>query len=286
MRKAIFLISFLIVGLFALWQIKLSALAEQSGSSPESSVSSRIKTAYDWLVGKGDNYGVTDAADWNSATTYAWGSYWNRIMEAAAWEPDGTLTVGEVSPGKTFYSASEDRTQKTGTGTIYSTQSLATKDDYLGTYKGEEAAWSQVSGSPFSPYTGLESGSVYQDSRTGLWWSARSSSAVADNSFTLSGDGVSPTDGAAIGICTTLNTNNFGGKSNWYLPTQKELMQAYIDGIYSQTGSTFATTSSFWSSTEYSNDPTIAWYVHLCSGYTSNNLKTTATYYARCVRRD
>ena len=60
------IISMLILGLFGLWQMGVNVLAEQSGSSPESNASSRIKTAYDWLVAKGSNYGSTDAADWTN----------------------------------------------------------------------------------------------------------------------------------------------------------------------------------------------------------------------------
>jgi len=120
--KKIFIISCLILGLFGLWQVKLIVFAETSGSSPESGTSSRIKTAYDWLVAKGTNYGSTDAPDWDSATTYPWGTWWNRIMESAAWEPEGSATETDVLSDKTFYSGSNNRTVKTGT---MSTQTLS-----------------------------------------------------------------------------------------------------------------------------------------------------------------
>jgi len=274
----------LFLATFGLWQIGSTVFAEQSGSSPESGASSRIKTAYDWLVAKGTNYGETDASDWSNN----WGSMWNRIMESAAWEPDGTATEADVASTKTFYAGNGDRTIKTGTAPAafdYSTQRLATKDDYLGTYKAEESTWTAVSGSPFAGFgaLNLETGTVKQDSRTGLWWSA-SSTTYPTNQFTLSADGVRPTGGEAIAFCNALNTASYGGNTDWYLPTQKELMTAYINDIYSQ-DPTFATESYFWSSTELSAYPGYAWRVFLNNGITVGNGKGTG-YSVRCVRRD
>jgi len=82
----------LIIIVLGFYQITRTVTAEQSGSSPESGSDSRITTAYDDLVAKGDNYGSTDADDWAND----WGINWNRIMEAAFWEPDGTATTGTV----------------------------------------------------------------------------------------------------------------------------------------------------------------------------------------------
>jgi len=101
------------------------------------------------------------------------------------------------------------------------------------------------------------------------------------NSFTWQGVGVRPTGGDAIGFCDALNTANFAGNNDWYLPTQKELQQVYIDGSannLSRPG------YYFWSSTEsYSNSAT-AWRVALNFGYTNTNTKTNR-YNVRCVRR-
>lgn len=303
----------LFLAIFGLWQIDSTVFAEKSGSSPESGATSRIKTAYDWLVAKGTNYGAADASDWSNN----WGSMWNRIMESAAWEPDGTAEASEVVSGETFYAGNGDRTIKTGTLTLsgdattsdvatgktfysnsltkltgtappafdYSTQRLATKDDYQGTYKAEESSWTAVSGSPFAGFAALnlKTGTVKQDSRTGLWWSA-SSTTYPTNVFTLSADGERPTGGQAIAFCDALNTASYGDKTDWYLPTQKELMTAYINGIYSQ-DPTFATTSNFWSSTEVSGNPGHAWNVFLSFGSTVFNGKGNALS-VRCVRRD
>lgn len=280
------LISFIMMlSLVSLVAVKTTVLAEQTGSSPESGATSRIKTAYDWLVAKGANYGATDASDWSNN----WGSMWNRIMESAAWEPDGTATEADVASTKTFYAGNGDRTIKTGTAppaVDYSTQKLATKDDWFGTYKAEESSWTAVSGSPFAGFAALnlDSGTVKQDSRTGLWWSA-SSTTYPTNQFTLSADGARPTGGQAIAFCDALNTASYGGKTDWYLPTQKELMTAYINGIYSQ-DPTFATTSNFWSSTEYSVNSGNAWSVNLYDGNAVNFHFKGNAYSVRCVRRD
>jgi len=63
----------------------------------------------------------------------------------------------------------------------------------------------------------------------------------------------------------------------WRLPTRVELVQAFDEGVL--TGDN----RYFWSSTEYYNSPTYAWYVYLGSGNTYNYTKTNQ-YYVRCVR--
>lgn len=104
---------------------------------------------------------------------------------------------------------------------------------------------------------------------------------TTSNSFTLTADGSRPTGGNAIGFCGALNSANFGGYNNWYLPTQKQLQQAYIDGSANNLD---RPGYNFWSSSEKSWDPTNAWNVNLNNGNTNNNIKTNL-YYVRCVRR-
>lgn len=312
----------MMLSLVSLVAVKTTVLAEQTGSSPESGATSRIKTAYDWLVAKGTNYGATDASDWSNN----WGSMWNRIMESAAWEPDGTAEASEVVSGETFYAGNGDRTIKTGTlslsgnattsdvatgktfysnsltkltGTAppafdYSTQSKVIWDDYKNDGSadvdnaGEESAWSNTAGA-------VDTG-VWKDSRTGLYWSANQGGIT--NLFTVASCDYFSTSprgsytggdddcGLAINHCAALNLASGGTSStDWYLPSQKELMQAYLNGIYNQTNTTFATTSGFWSSTETSGDPGYAWRVNLHNGGTGSYPKANAVS-VRCVRRD
>ena len=173
---------------------------------------------------------------------------------------------------------------------FYKLQKYEYVDDATSTnkYIGEDSTWITASGSPFSTTgTTLNSGAVKVDLATGLWWSDRSSSTMDDN-FTLTPDnntGV-PVGGSAIAFCAALATANFGGHNDWYLPTQKQLMQAYVDGSNYNPGSGANLPSSgynFWSSTEYYNVPAAAWVVTLSTGYTNGYTKVTLTY-VRCVR--
>ena len=183
-------------------------------------------------------------------------------------------------------------------------------------YTAEEGTWSNVSGSPFNAgfatsstplnyfpvgaQVYLMSGVVKQDNRTGLWWSdAASTGAVTavatstTNIFTLTGsagvgDGTRPwdtatttvTNGNSINFCNALNDISFGGHTDWYLPTQKQLMQAYINGSANNLPNPGF---NFWSSTELYNNTAYAWTVYLGFGTTNPNTKPTSTY-VRCVR--
>jgi len=212
----------------------------------------------------------------------------------------GTATPANVATGTTFFGASQSNwTLQTGTFDPWSPQRLQTVDDATTTneYILEEATWSAVTGSPFSGYdainyqggTNLYSGAVKQDTRTGLWWSdimaVGATASTTSNSFTLTADGSRPTGGYAIGFCNALNSydspNGFAGHNDWYLPTQKELQQAYIDGSANNLDRPAYT---FWSSTEHTNDAPNAWSVYLNAGHTNNYTKTTL-FNVRCVRR-
>ena len=306
--KKIFIISCLILALFGLSQITQTVFAEGgTGSIPSSGATSRIKTLDDVLTGLG--FGSTATGAWGD-----WGAMWNRIYSAGIWNATlgdavagevfsgkkfyaganrtlltgifsftGDAAVGDVVTGKTFYAGSS--TKQTGIGPAlidYSLQKNATEDDSLGIYKDEESTWTNEADGTVGALL-LSSGEIKKDSRTGLIWSAASSGTYT-NSFTALTDGTRPTNGNSVGFCNGLNSNTYGGKTTWYLPTQKELMQAYIDGIYSQ-DTVFGTTSYFWSSSEYSDDSTNAWNVYLYNGITLNNDKGNS-YDVRCVRRD
>lgn len=181
------------------WTTITSVKAEQSGTSPESGSTSHLKEAYEWLVSKGVNYGATDAADWSNN----WGTMWNRIMEAAAWEPDGAATAAEVPMSLTYHAGNNDRTIQTGT--LYSTWELQEYDDLKCTennretnnacsagqfeYVGEEGTWTlkatggtAVSVTDNAVTLTIASNRVYMDNRTKLYWSDRSNTNT-DNEF-------------------------------------------------------------------------------------------------------
>lgn len=266
--------------------------AEQSGSSPDSGgATSVLVGGYNLLVSKGTNYGSSSSPDW----TNNWGTYWNRIMYSATWEPDGTATASDVLSGKTFYAGSANRTIKTGTavsfGPDYSEQQYVVYDDLSGVdYEGEESEWTNTNA--------LSGSEVWYDTRTGLYW-ARSEPSTSTNLFTISTcdfysteprgdyDGSDGDCGNAINACGTLSLASTQGESNdtdWYLPSQKEIKQAFIDGMYNQAGSSFTTGNYYWSTTE-DDDDTRAWQSNAATGLNYNNVKTN-TYDVHCVRRD
>jgi len=220
------------------------------------------------------------------------------------WTFLGDAAVDQVLEGKKFYSNSG--TLLTGTYTPptpidFSNMQYSTYDDYAGgdylgwggtltdDYQGEESEWSNMS---------VGEDIAWRDERTGVYWSAHQG--TMSNIFTMAScdyftsiprssyDGSDSDCGLAINYCATLD---FAGRTDWYLPSQKELMQAYIDGIYNQAGideasaAAFVTDNYYWSSSEVSNNSNNAWNVNLNNGNTNNNNKTNTNNGVRCVSR-
>ena len=110
----------------------------------------------------------------------------------------------------------------------------------------------------------------------------------------------------AVNYCNNLNEE---GKTDWRLPSQRELMLIWLLGgssnvtsgdknntgvgsaskpvntpyLYQQSGLTAFSADYYWSATEYSDGSYYAWYVSFSSGYTYSYPKTYR-YYVRCVR--
>ncbi|MFO8089260.1 MAG: serpin family protein [Desulfatiglandaceae bacterium] len=85
----------------------------------------------------------------------------------------------------------------------------------------------------------------------------------------------------------TLNDNSFGGHSDWRLPNLKELQTivhygrhdtAAFDAYFPDTASW-----SYWSSTTYAGDASVAWLIFFRDGILTNYYKS-GTYYVRAVR--
>ena len=268
------IIAILSIGIFVVGD----TLAEQATGTPESGEDSILRETYDNLNGLG--YGSEEGS---------YSGIWNRIISSANWVPNGTVSEDKVFPGYTFYNGS--RTLKTGTLDYpnYEAQSLQAKDFSIANGSASWSPWEKTNTSP----------EVWHDKRSGLYWS--SSQGNFTNSFTIStctffsttkrGDynGGDPTNcGNAIEKCATLSLDANGDGTNetkWYLPTQAELMQAYLNGIYLRTNTTWATGNNFWSSTENQNNISTAWCVSLYNGTTNLNSKTYS-YAVRCVLRD
>ena len=180
-----------------------------------------------------------------------------------------------VVSGKTFYNSS--RTQATGTKLVVSNcPTQQWHDSHASATQGNNCnvAW----GANVS-VTGAEK----KDPVTGLIWSnllinnAGTVAFSAGSNSTWSWDGTTDADNIAVGGKTAALLCSERGDS-WRLPTEKELMQAYIDGsFWNLTQPSYG----FWSLTEYS--AANAWYVSLYSGFTGNNSKTSS-YQVRCVR--
>lgn len=338
MRRCLFFASFVLLFTIGIWRLYSTALAEQSGSSPESGTTSRITEGYEWLVAKGTNYGGSDAPDWSNN----WGTYWNRIAEAAAWEPDGSASAAEMPTGLTFYGSQNDRTLLTGT--LYLNWLFQAYDDVKCSgnngesssacaadqqeYTGEEGTWTLTSsgGSAASVTDNavtatLTTNKVYRDNRTLLYWTDKTSGTL-DNEFAyVNGDDrTSPTgnscnfnstgsanqycdnqdpnaayaednDVSAADFCLNLalDADNVDGDSDgttgtetdWRLPSQKEAMAAYANGIENNSP---VSTGLLWTSTEFATSSSTGWQANLGTGAVTNVAKNLNTNVV-CVRR-
>ena len=219
--------------------------------TPATGDASRLNTLYKAL--KTVSYG-------DELTNHSWGNWgimWNRIYSAAVWTPnDATATVGDVVNGKTFY-AGNNRTLQTGIYTIpfvdFVGQSLCQYDN-----SGSPCTPLLSTAIPETTWTNTAT-NVWKDDRTGLYWTEKKSAAT--NSFTYgcgfftnprgSWNGIGC--GNVVNACASLSQVAVTGqsaKTDWYLPTYKELQQAYNDKMLSKTGSVFTGSAYFASSTE------------------------------------
>lgn len=170
-------------------------------------------------------------------------------------------------------------------------------------YTGEEGDWTLYTDSDLNGAL-VASGMVFKDERTGLFWadcydstSGQGSCDTLTNSFTI-GTGCSDaviiagecdssmyqTKGNAIQYCLDLSLDADGDgtdETDWRLPTQKELMQAYINGAANNLPN--AGGLNFWSATEVYSSTANAWNVVLYYGRTLNANKGNG-YNVRCAR--
>ena len=274
-RIEILLITLISVVILATFVVS-NTMAEQDGSSPDSGENSLLKETYNTLVGL--DYGVETGSN---------GVIWNRIMSASTWDPVGTATAEDVAEGVTFYG--DERTLETGTlaGIDYENMELQTYD-YKTNNGDTYPTWTMTNSSP----------EVWKDERTGLYWGPRLS--YVTNNFNVAAcdffssvprgsyDGSDADCGVAINLCATETTdaNNDGTPDvNWYLPTQADAMQGYLDGVVNATNISWANPDYlFWTSTGATTVSTSAWYVRYDYGYFSMYAKSSSSN-VRCVLR-
>lgn len=110
---------------------------------------------------------------------------------------------------------------------------------------------------------------LYRDRLTGLTWAEP----TAGSTYTWS---------SAMSYC---DGSTFAGQNDWRPPTQKEAMQAYVDGIYSlhASGVFSIGSSNYWSATTSSLSASQAFYFTMSQGQVVAQNKTQ-TYKPVCVR--
>ncbi|MEI6054088.1 MAG: DUF1566 domain-containing protein [Candidatus Saccharibacteria bacterium] len=243
---------------------------EQSSGTPESNSTSYIQSLYTDL--QTSNYG-------SDTTSPDWGTYWNRVKTAAQFTPSGTATASNVNKGKTFYGP--DRTLQTGTDAPGYCPTQQYYDSYgapvtQNTNCTDTLTWT-------TPTDGI-AGTEKKDPRSGLIWSNLLLNSAGTVTFSLitnttfSWDASAASNIAVGGKTATQLCSERG--NGWRLPTQKEIMQAYINGAAFNLSMTW--NLYFWSSTE--SGETTAWYSLLSTGTTYSIVKTTANRQVRCVR--
>jgi hypothetical protein len=297
MKKTVLILICFVIFLGTSVGIVTQIFAEQGNLSPESGSTSRLKTISDSLTSLG--FGSNISGSWGD-----WGNMWNRIYSASTWTPNtsNNAAAGDIISGKKLY-AGDNRNEITGTAviaadySIFKNQSFCQKEN-----TGAPCTAVQPAPSPATTWTNTAT-AVWRDDRTGLYWSDTISISNANN-FSLAscpfftsnprgsygGSDITNCGAAnnAINTCANLSRVAVTGesaKTDWYLPTGAELLQAYNNNMYGLAGSVFTTIYPFWSSSEYSGNSAYALIVRLSDG-DSGNIKKTNVYQVRCVSRD
>jgi hypothetical protein len=172
----------------------------------------------------------------------------------------------------------------TGQGFTGGSQAKGGIDDYnnTGSPPSDRYAkgWTQCTSGNSYCGTG-DSGADAKDNSTGLVWSmpcnGSGCSSFSDSSpltYTWGTSGGNNNSASSTALCAN--------HSGWFLPHQKQLMQAYIDGSYGNLEAS-GVDRAYWSGTTVSNGVTSAWYTYLDEGFTFYTAKTSINS-VRCVR--
>lgn len=200
------------------WKVQ----AETYPGGTDNGLTSRIKELSDSLAALG--HGTTTANP-------DWGAMWNRIKTAATWTPPGDVAAGDIRMGKKYYNGS--RTEQIGTAPIPSACPNQLADDansLIANSCTEHIIWTVPSPSvegdeKRDPVTGLVWSQYLDSNTTGVLTFTKTYSQAISFSYL---DNPSFGNRTAAQMCAEVAA----GGGIWRLPTQKELMQAYIDGSY------------------------------------------------------
>jgi hypothetical protein len=129
-------------------------------------------------------------------------------------------------------------------------------------------------------------GAETKDNCTNLVWSAPCKGAGCSSftessptfNYTWDTSGANNASASSSALCSA----GAHGQAGWYLPHQKQWMQAYIDGGYGYLDAQ-GINRFYWTATTRSDIPTNAWLIYLYVGYVNVNGKTSGSY-LRCVR--
>ena len=132
-------------------------------------------------------------------------------------------------------------------------------------------------------YTMLAGGIMVKDNVTGLIWENKTD----DNSI-HDKDNTYNWYNAQDVFIATLNSQNFGGFSDWRLPTIKELTSIVDRDRYNPSINTAFSPNTvsfyYWSSTTRADSPSLAWVVYFYYGYVDAGHKSYYDFYVRAVR--
>lgn len=269
--------------------------AEQAGTSPDSGQASRFSQLVEQLATSG--YGAEDSGSWGD-----FGASWNRIYSAASapynaalaerlYNGSGSSLVGCADPASgelTCYPLFDNQDRFIGGVDDYNNNATMPGDtfsaqwqtcneanQYCGTNRSVAETKDLSTGLVWSPILGSNN-----------WWWANN---CAQPGSTLNPGGACSANGDQTCQCVKIPPPAEDGDpdqtgcenyddGNWRLPSQKELMQAYINGSWQNLSG-----SSHWSATTVSIFTHQAWRVALSNGNTFVNFKTTS-YSVRCVR--
>jgi len=203
---------------------------------------------------------------------------------------DATLVASSTSYCGTLGTLGGNMFMGTGQSFTGGTQDDGGVDDYNngGTPPSDRYAtsWTQCDVDNSYCGTGLTS-AVAKDNATGLIWSgfcdgvgcaSFSASAIGVTTYSQSNVGVNNDSKTGMQLCTSGNH----GESGWFLPSQKQVLQAYVDGYYgnvSLPGEYFA----LWTATLKSTGLTSAWMLNTSVGW-STYVAASSLATITCVR--